>query len=177
MKFQALTLFAIFAICSTLTLNAQNRGSSELSKTKMLKQQELKRMPTPPNGASRRGAAAYNASDLDLSDSQGKKTIKAYKLDYNFNPYRSFDNPVTSMTLYGDANKKIGMIHFYADGAEALEDRKALDDKKIATLSYHIDMLEQMEKFISTSRKVVLVTDSKTKEAYLTTDLLPTRAR
>ena len=176
MKFQALTLFAIFAICSTLTVNAQNGGSSELSKSKMLKQQELKRMPTPPS-SSRRSSEMYNASALELSDSQNKRTIKAYKLDYNFNPYRSFDNPVTSMTLYDDAKKKIGTINFYADGAEALEDKKALDDKKLVTLSYHIDMLEQMEKFISTSRKVVLVTDSKTKEAYLTTDLLPTRAR
>ena len=175
MKFQALTF--LFIIGSTLTVHAQtDRNSSELSKTKLLKQQELKRMPSAPS-ASRRSSEAYNASDLNLSDSQNKRTVKAYKLDYNFNPYRNFDSPVTSMTLYGDSNAKIGTINFYADGAEALENKKALDDKKMVTLSYHIDMLEQMEKFIGTSRKVILVTDNKTKEAYLTTDILPTRAR
>ena len=94
----------------------------------------------------------------------------------------SLDHPVTraasvSITLYTGKDEKIGKINFYADNAKALKEKKALDDKDVADLSYSMDMLKSVQDFLSTSMRSFLVINVDSKQAYITSDVVPTRTR
>lgn len=148
-------------------------GKANANKAK----QDLRDMAANKTG----GMAAYMAmTDIKLTADEKKHTINAYKVDFPSNPYGTNDNIVASISLYTGASKepqKIGVINFYAGNAKALADRVTVDNKEFVTLSYHADSFNNVQNLLANSLKLVLVLNNKTKEAYISTDVVATRAR
>ncbi len=160
--------------------------AANLKKMQMDKADADKAKATPQNlrdmAAGRQGGmAAYAAmTDIKLSADEKKHTINAYKVDFPSNPYGAGDNAVASISLYTSAGKdpqKIGVINFYAGNAKALADKVAVDAKEFVTLAYHADSFNNIQNILATSSKLVLVQNNKTKEAYISTDVVPNRVR
>lgn len=137
---------------------------------------------TAKSEAISRGAGAFNApSDLKLSADEEKRNINGYKVDFASNPYGVADNAVISISLYnglGTNQAKVGVINFYSKGAKALSERKALDDKKFITLNYDLDSFAIMKDILANGgNHLTLVHNNKTKEAYISTDVVATRTK
>lgn len=130
-----------------------------------------------PNAPNPRMAAMNNISDVPLQKGEKKFTVNGYKLDFLSNPTVDPEAPRASITLYTGKDEKIGKINFYADNAKMLKEKKALDDRDMANLSYGMDMLKSVQDFLSTSMRTFLVTNVDSKQAYITSDVVPTRTR
>lgn len=130
-----------------------------------------------PNAPNPRTMAMNSVSDIPLQKGEKKFTVNGYKLDFLSNPTVDPEAARATITLYTGKDEKIGKINFYADNAKALKEKKALDDKDMANLSYSMDMLKSVQDFLSTSMRSFLVVNVDSKQAYITSDVVPTRTR
>jgi hypothetical protein len=127
--------------------------------------------------AARNGALTNMASDIQLNADEEKRAINAYKIDFASNPYSTPDNAVVRIALYNGTAKEqtqIGTINFYSKGSKMLAERKVLDDKKMITLNYDLDSFSIVQQTLAQGKRLNLVHNNKTKEAYITTDVVAT---
>ncbi len=152
------------------TKSDANRSASA-EKQKAMQQQQAGMKP---------GSTPGMASDLKLSADEEKRSINGYKVDFASNPYSSPDNAIASISLYNGTaqnQQKIGIIHFYAKGAKMLVERKTVDDNKFVTLHYDLDGFAAVQEFLGTGNRLALIHNNKTKESYISTDVMPTRTK
>lgn len=119
-------------------------------------------------------------SDLKLSADEEKRNINGYKVDFASNPYGSVENAIASISLYSGTaqnQQKVGVIHFYAEGAKLLNEIKSVDDQKMVTLHYDLDGFAAVQDLLSMGNRLALVINNKTKQAYISTDVMPTRTK
>lgn len=204
-KFIVTLLFALFVAIGSLQAQDKSSKEGKLSETQKLELEAKKKAaldarkalgekrgntvpqgnmtgerPGGTKGVASGAASMMGASDLQLNADEQKVTINGYKADFLANPYGTPENTLAAITLYaadGKDAKKIGVIHFYAKGAKALSDTKVLDDKGMAVFAYEMSSFSDVQGFLAEAPKLVLVKNNKTKTAYITTDVLPTRAR
>lgn len=154
--------------------DASNAASAE--KQKAMQAQGIK-----PDALNRGGGMSANvASDLKLSTDEEKRNINGYKVDFASNPYGLADNAIATISLYSGVaqnQQKIGVINFYGKGAKMLAERKVVDDKKFITLNYDLEGFAAVQDFLATGNRLALVHNNKTKEAYISTDVMPTRTK
>ena len=129
---------------------------------------------------SRNSTTPSVVSDLKLSADEEKRNINGYKVDFASNPYGSVENAIASISLYSGAaqnQQKVGVIHFYAEGAKLLNEVKSVDDQKMVTLHYDLDGFAAVQDLLSMGNRLALVINNKTKQAYISTDVMPTRTK
>lgn len=198
MSFQQ--LFAVLCLCLCVSANVWAQADKTAPKTlpapagatkpapttdqRAVMQEKMKAAAMQKGGATMdpgagnpRMAAMNSVSDITLQRGEKKLTINGYKLDFASNPTVDPEQARATITLYTGKDEKIGKINFYAETAKALKEKKALDERDMANLSYDMDMLSSIQNFLSTSMRSVLVINADTKQAYISSDVVPTRNR
>lgn len=174
-----LTLALGIFLCGICELSAQtpiNKPLKSVHSTKEVKT-DARNSPVATrnlNKSNYYSAASFveEAANEDLE----VQYVAGYKINFPANIDGEADTPLTSINIYAAQNKHIATLFFLDGSSELIAEPVVFEDEKMQ-LYYNIDLFPNMMDFLRYVSKIIVVYNTETKAAYLSSAVNMSKGR